>query len=221
MTPGTPPPPPQTTSGAFPAHSADIAPLDSSASTTCRRQPVERCISRAERGFCTARRRRGLRAGAALLAVAAALAVPTAALAKVGAPSQHPAPKTTLPDVEDEVMCPICGTALNLSFSPQADRERAFIQHEINEGKTKEQIKADLVTQYGTNVLAEPPKSGFDLTAWLVPGIAILVAATAIALGLWRWRRAGRAREATATPEGTLDASERERLDSDLSRYDL
>jgi cytochrome c-type biogenesis protein CcmH/NrfF len=110
-----------------------------------------------------------------LLAVAAALLLPAAtAGAGPGAPSQKPAPKTTLPDVEDEVMCPICGTALNLSFSPQADRERAFIQREINEGKTKEQIKDDLVQQYGTNVLAEPPKSGFDLTAWLVPGLAML-----------------------------------------------
>jgi cytochrome c-type biogenesis protein CcmH/NrfF len=167
------------------------------------------------RGLCTARRRRGFRTVAALVAVAAALLVPASALAAACTP------KTTLPDVENEVMCPICGTALNLSFSPQADRERAFIQREINACKTKDQIKAELVTQYGTNVLAEPPKSGFDLTAWLVPGLAILVAAAAIAVGLWRWRRAGRAREATATPENTLDASERERLDSDLSRYDL
>jgi len=216
----TPQPIPLTSNGAFPAHSADIAPLDPSAGTSRHRQPVERCISRAERGYCTARRRRGLRAGAALLAVAAALAVPTAALAEAGAPS-HATPKTTLPDVEDEVMCPVCGTALNLSFSPQADRERAFIRREIAEGKTKEQIKSDLVEQYGTNVLAEPPKSGFDLTAWLVPGLAILVAAVAIGLGLWRWRRAGRSREAAAPPEGAVDPSERERLDSDLARYDL
>ena len=73
-------------------------------------------------------------------------------------------------------MCPICGTALNLSASPQADRERAFIRREIAEGKTKDQIKDELVAQYGTQVLAEPPKSGFDLTAWLVPGVAILIA---------------------------------------------
>jgi cytochrome c-type biogenesis protein CcmH len=213
--------PSQTSNGAFPALGADFAPLDSSAVTSRRPPTVERCISRAGRGYCTARRGRALRAGAALLAVAAVLVLPAAAFAGGGGPSQHPAPKTTLPDVEDEVMCPVCGTALNLSFSPQADRERAFIQREINEGKTKEQIKADLVTQYGTDVLAEPPKSGFDLTAWLVPGVAILVAAAAIAVGLWRWRRAGRTREAAATPEATLDASERERLDSDLSRYDL
>ena len=59
-------------------------------------------------------------------------------------------------------------------------------------GKTKDEIKDELVAQYGTQVLAEPPKSGFDLTAWLVPGAAILIAAIAIALGLRRWRRAAR-----------------------------
>jgi cytochrome c-type biogenesis protein CcmH len=148
------------------------------------------------------------------------LCIPAMALAQ-GDSAQKPEPKTTLPDVEDEVMCPVCGTALNLSFSPQADRERAFIQREINAGKTKEQIKDELVEQYGTNVLAEPPKSGFDLTAWLVPGLAILVAAIAIALGLWRWRRTGRAREEASAPESNLDPSERERLESDLARYDL
>ena len=79
---------------------------------------------------------------------------------------------------------------------PQADRERAFIRHEIAQGKTKQQIIDDLVAQYGTAVLAEPPKSGFDLTAWLVPGIAIILAAIAIAFGLRRWRRAGRRRRA-------------------------
>ena len=93
-------------------------------------------------------------------------------------------------------MCPICGTALNLSASPQADRERAFIRRQIAAGKTKDQIKDELVAQYGTQVLAEPPKSGFDLTAWLVPGAAILIAAVAIALGLRRLaaRREGRRR---------------------------
>jgi cytochrome c-type biogenesis protein CcmH len=163
-----------------------------------------------------------LRAGAASLAVAAMLLLlPAASLASSAVVADPQQPKTTLPDVEDEVMCPICGTALNLSFSPQADRERAFIRREIAAGKTKEEIKDDLVAQYGTEVLAEPPKSGFDLTAWIVPGLAILIAAVAIAFGLWRWRRAGRAREAAAAPDQKLDPSERERLDSDLARYDL
>ena len=166
--------------------------------------------------------RAGLRTGVAALAIAAALLLPVAAPAKSGTPPQ---PAANLPDIENEVMCPVCGTALNLSFSPQADRERAFIRHEIAQGKPKQQILDDLVTQYGTSVLAEPPKSGFDLTAWLVPGIAIILAAIGIALGLRRWRRAGRTREAeeasSMNGDKPLDDAERERLDSDLARYDL
>ena len=161
-----------------------------------------------------------MRAAITTVAVAALLVAPAGALAS--APSRsNPAPKTTLPEVESQVMCPVCGTALNLSFSPQADRERAFIRREIAAGKTKQQIMDELVQQYGTAVLAEPPKSGFDLTAWLVPGLAILAAAIGIALGLWRWRRAGRNRDAGAPISEPMDPTERERLDSDLARYDL
>ena len=152
-------------------------------------------------------------------AVRAALLVVAATLLLGAAPPQ---PKTTLPDVEDEVMCPICGTALNLSGAPQADRERAFIRRQIAAGKTKDEIKDELVAEYGTQVLAEPPKSGFDLTAWLVPGAAIMLAAVAIGLGLRRWRRA--ARDAGGPPPGggpPLDPAEAERLDADLARYDL
>ena len=120
-------------------------------------------------------------------------------------------------------MCPICGTALNLSGAPQADRERAFISHQIAAGKTKDEIKDALVAQYGTEVLAEPPKSGFDLTAWLVPIAGILLAAVAIAIALRRWRRAARdggrpPRDGSGSPP---DPAEAERLDADLARYDL
>jgi cytochrome c-type biogenesis protein CcmH len=157
------------------------------------------------------------------LAIAAALLLPTTALATSATPGTPPQAQANLPDIEDQVMCPVCGTALNLSFSPQADRERAFIRHEIAQGKTENEIIDDLVAQYGTSVLAEPPKSGFDLTAWLVPGIAIIIAAIAIGFGLRRWRRAGRALEEKAATNGDepLDSEERERLDSDLARYDL
>jgi cytochrome c-type biogenesis protein CcmH len=152
--------------------------------------------------------------------VVLALAVPGTALGP-GAVAAEPVQKTTLPDVEDEVMCPVCGTALNLAAAPQADREREFIRRQIAAGKTKEEIKDALVAEYGTEVLAEPPKSGFSLTAWLVPIAAILAAAIAIALGLRRWRRAGRGGDGPGSPDRPLDQSERERLDADLARYDL
>ena len=46
-------------------------------------------------------------------------------------------------------MCVECGTALNVSTSPVADREREFIRRRIAEGKSKPEIKAALVDEYG------------------------------------------------------------------------
>ncbi len=150
----------------------------------------------------------------ALLALAALAGLLTPA----GAPGA--APQTTLQDVEDEVMCPVCGTLLELSDSPQARREKAFVAGLVAEGRSKAEIKDALVTEYGAAVLALPEASGFDLTAYLVPVLAIVVAAVALAISLRRWRRDG----GDAAPEGGPDPpsdADAERLDSDIARYDL
>jgi hypothetical protein len=68
-------------------------------------------------------------------------------------------------------------------------------------------------------VLALPEASGFDLSAYLVPAIAVLLAAVLLAVGVVRWRRDGdRGPPPPATPPQGEDA---ERLEADLSRYDL
>lgn len=154
-----------------------------------------------------------MRGRVALAALAAALLL--------AAPASAAKPQTTLPDIEDEVMCPICGTLLQLAESPQAVRERVFINRLIAAGKSKEQIKDALVAQYGRAVLALPGGSGFDLSAYLVPVVAFLLAALGLALGLRRWRRASRpARPPPPAPSDPRD-EDAERLDADLARYDL
>jgi cytochrome c-type biogenesis protein CcmH len=127
-------------------------------------------------------------------------------------------PQTNLADIEDEVMCPICGTALGVSGAPQADRQREFIRELIAQGRTKDEIKDALVAEYGDEVLAEPDSEGFDLAAWLVPGAALLLAAVAIVVGVRRWRRAGTAGTDVAPPG--ISAADDERLRADLRRYD-
>ena len=140
------------------------------------------------------------------------------ALVSPAAASANPGPQASLPDIEDEVMCPICGTLLELSESPQANRERVFIRRLIAEGRSKQEIKDALVAQYGRSVLATPEGSGFDLTAYLVPIAAFVLAAIAVALGVRRWRKSGRRSEPDpVAPSG----EEAERLDADLARYDL
>ena len=56
---------------------------------------------------------------ALLLVLAFALLAPAA---------QAAPPRTSLPDVEDEVMCVECGTSLAVSDSPVADQERSVIR---------------------------------------------------------------------------------------------
>ena len=124
-------------------------------------------------------------------------------------------PKTTLPDVEDEVMCVECRTALNVSSAPVADQERAFIRARIAEGMTKEEIKAALVEEYGPDVLAEPAFDGFDLAAWLVPGALVALAGLGVALLARRWRRT---EIVPAVPD--LDPTEARRLDAELRAFD-
>jgi cytochrome c-type biogenesis protein CcmH len=145
---------------------------------------------------------------AAVSLIAAALLAAPAAVFAVPA-------RTTLPDVEDEVMCPVCGTPLNLAQAPQADRERAFIRYLIARGATKQQIKRRLVAQYGPQVLAAPPAAGFDLAAYLVP-ILLGTAALALAVaGLLRWRSR---RPADLGSPAPLTPGDARRLDADLAR---
>ncbi|HEY7121184.1 MAG TPA: cytochrome c-type biogenesis protein [Solirubrobacterales bacterium] len=125
--------------------------------------------------------------------------------------------RASLPDIEDEVMCTICGTLLAESDSPQADRERALIRQLIAQGQDKDQIKDALVAQYGPRVLATPSGHGFDLLAWLVPGVGIVIAGVAIG-----YFAVTRSRRRSGEPEPpALEASERSRLDEDMARYDL
>lgn len=149
-----------------------------------------------------------------LLVALLALAVPAAA-----ASAQTAEPKTTLSDVEDEVMCVVCGVALNLAEAPQADRQRALIQDLIDQGLTKEQIKTELVAEYGDQVLADPPSEGFNVAAWLVPLLLVVGLGTAAAILLPRWRRRNPPQPAAADDVPVLDDADARRLDEDLARY--
>ena len=150
------------------------------------------------------------------------LAAALAALALAAAPAAAAqAPRASLPDIEDEVMCLECGTALNVSTSEVADQEREFIAGLIAEGRTKAEIKAALVEEYGPRVLAEPEDDGFQLTAWVVPVLAALGALGLVLLVAGRWRGRGRAGEAAAGgPDAALDDDDARRLDAELAAFD-
>ncbi len=147
------------------------------------------------------------------------LALALSAIAAPGAAASESRP--TLGEIASEVMCPVCGTLLELAEAPQAQRQKAFIARLIEEGKTKEQVKDALVAEYGEEVLALPRGSGFDLSAYLVPIVAFALALVALALGVLKWRRAGGGPQDGERAAPGPSGEDAERLDADLARYDL
>jgi len=144
-----------------------------------------------------------------------------AALAALAMPAIAPAaqPRTTLADIENEVMCTVCGVPLDLAReAPAAQRERALINALIAQGKTKEQIKRVLVATYGTEVLALPHDRGFDRTVYLVPIAVALAAIAVLAAVVLRARR--RPAPATRQAPAALAAEDARRLDEELARFD-
>jgi cytochrome c-type biogenesis protein CcmH len=123
----------------------------------------------------------------------------------------------SLPDIEDEVMCVECGTALNVSTSTVADQERDFIRRQIAMGKDKQEIKDALVEEFGQGVLADPEDTGFDLAAYLVPIALGLLALAGLAVAARRFRRRPEAAAPAAEPLADDDAR---RLDAELAAYD-
>jgi cytochrome c-type biogenesis protein CcmH len=144
-----------------------------------------------------------------------------ALLLALAAPAAHAqGPPASLADLEDEVMCVECGTPLEVSQSPVANQERAFIRRQIAQGRDKAQIKAALVAEYGDAVLAEPKGGGFDLAAWLIPILVGVAAIAAVATAARRWRRAPAEAPAPAAPAPALDPAAARRLDAELEAFD-
>jgi cytochrome c-type biogenesis protein CcmH len=126
------------------------------------------------------------------------------------------AQEASLPDIEDEVMCVECGTVLSVSNSPVAQQERDFIREQIAQGKSKDEIKAALVDEYGEQVLADPGTGGFNATLWVVPILTALLGAFGVLYAVRRWRGRTPTEEPELPPE--LSEEDAKRLDAELSR---
>jgi cytochrome c-type biogenesis protein CcmH len=156
-----------------------------------------------------------LRRSLLVLAALVALALPATGVA---------ASDWTYIGIQTQLMCPTCkGERLDMSTAPAANRVRAFLVRAHAEGLTKQQVEDRLVAQFGPQVLAAPPKSGFGLLAWLLPVVAVLAG---IVLAVWiarRWLRtrgsgdaAGAIGEADPIRRAALEAQ----LDDELARFE-
>ena len=148
---------------------------------------------------------------AAVALIALLLAAPA------GASEERP----TAAELESELVCPVCDTTLDTSNAPIALRMKAFIRERIAAGDTKSEIKGALVDQFGPAVLAEPPKQGFELVAWVLPLAGLVLGAVVVGALAWRWSRArGGDEEEPPGDEEPLDPALERRLEDELARFE-
>lgn len=139
------------------------------------------------------------------------------ALVNVAMAAQSPAELEK--DIGNNVycMCGGCVTSLNtcpMQFCEVKEGMHSIIRADLEQGKTKPEILQDLVNRYGEKVLAAPPPHGFNLTAWLLPGIGLLIGLFLAITVVRRWRRpAAKAMVPAGAPpvdESVLSAVEEE-----------
>ncbi len=125
-------------------------------------------------------------------------------------------------DIGDKVYC-LCGCVTTLNHCPMlrcAEKEemRGIIRADVEQGKSEPAILQDLVNRFGEKVLAAPPASGFNLTAWVLPGIGLLIGLLLAMAIVRRWRRPA-VQVAAASTAHPVDESVRSAVEEEMKKY--
>ena len=82
--------------------------------------------------------------------------------------------------IDGMLMCPVCpAETIDQAQVPLARQMRQIVREKLAQGQTRQEILDFFAQRYGQAVIAAPPKSGFNLVAWVFPVVAVLAALTA------------------------------------------
>jgi cytochrome c-type biogenesis protein CcmH len=117
--------------------------------------------------------------------------------------------------ISAQVMSPFCpGVTLENCPSDNATELRSRIVSWAEMGWSRDRILTRLEDEYGSSILAVPPRSGSGLWAWLTPLLALIAGGGLAAAFARRWAR--RPRQPAPEASETLSAEMRDRLDDEL-----
>ena len=109
-------------------------------------------------------------------------------------------------------------TDFTCSVSPALHRQ---VLARYDAGQSGEQIVAAFVAEHGPAILMAPPRHGFNLVAYFLPTVVVVIAGVLLTFALRRWTRLAADRPATAPAGGTpASPAELERLRHELEQID-
>ncbi len=137
------------------------------------------------------------------------------------APVQGEVTEAQVMDVAVELAC-LCGDCPNRPLDEcrcgYAGTQRNRIADELESGKTRDQIIAGFVVEFGDRIFVTPPKEGFNLMAWFMPFFGILIGGYAVQSIMKGWSRS-HARSAPSSAD-TVSESDRAKLEEALGERD-
>jgi cytochrome c-type biogenesis protein CcmH len=95
--------------------------------------------------------------------------------------------------VGHQMMC-ICGCGqilleCNHVGCPSSAGMRTELETAVSSGLTDKQVYDQFIQKYGPTVMAAPVFHGFNILAWIMPGVVLLLGTFGIALLLYSWRK--------------------------------
>ena len=94
--------------------------------------------------------------------------------------------------IDRMLMCPVCpAQTIDQTQVALAKQMRAQVRELLASGATRKEVLDWFAApeRYGPGVLAEPPRSGFYLIAWIVPGVLVVAGLAGSLLALRSMRR--------------------------------
>lgn len=128
--------------------------------------------------------------------------------------------------VARDLWCPLCsGVRLDACELQACTQMRQEIAIKLEAGQDAASIKQDFLDQYGPQVLGEPPRSGFNWLAWILPfvglfGGAIFLLVRGRSLLFNSAAASPDRRPASMPPIPPQDDPYARQLDEELKRYD-
>ncbi len=93
-------------------------------------------------------------------------------------------------NLENELMCNCkdnCGKVLINCTCDHSKKMRKELKAQLDSGLTVKQIVQVYVNEHGETILSAPTKSGFNLSAWITPFVALVIGGVGVRTVLRKW----------------------------------
>ncbi len=132
--------------------------------------------------------------------------------------------KPTVDEIAGYLIAPCCyRQTVQVHYSAVAEQMKEEIRQMIEAGKTKDEIIDFYVGKYGEKVLAMPPRKGFDIFAYLMAPIFMVLSLAVMFIYLKKRLGPGKPAKGTV-PSALMKSKDREidqRLERELRKMDF